>query len=168
IGGVLVGLGWIGSGYATSVHGLIGWYTLGGVGAGVVYGGTVGNAMKWFPDHRGLCVGLTAAAYGAQRRHAPVLRLGVGPRRPREHDVRRLHAGSFRGLPAPAPDRPARLLHRALRALLFRLGRDLLALPLDHWRSVRPQVVHGQLRRRVPPRAWPRSSPDRSRRWPPR
>jgi OFA family oxalate/formate antiporter-like MFS transporter len=64
IGGVLVGLGWIGSGYATTVQGLIGWYTLGGVGAGVVYGGTVGNAMKWFPDHRGLCVGLTAGAYG--------------------------------------------------------------------------------------------------------
>jgi len=64
IGGVLVGLGWIGSGYATTVSGLIAWYTLGGVGAGVVYGGTVGNAMKWFPDHRGLCVGLTAGAYG--------------------------------------------------------------------------------------------------------
>src|ERR671922_804221 len=64
IGGALVGLGWIGSGYATTVHGLIGWYALGGVGAGIVYGGTVGNAMKWFPDHRGLCVGLTAGAYG--------------------------------------------------------------------------------------------------------
>ena len=64
IGGVLVGLGWIGSGFATTVSGLIAWYTLGGVGAGVVYGGTVGNAMKWFPDHRGLCVGLTAGAYG--------------------------------------------------------------------------------------------------------
>ncbi len=64
IGGLLVGLGWIGSGYATSAQSLIAWYTLGGVGAGVVYGGTVGNAMKWFPDHRGLCVGLTAGAYG--------------------------------------------------------------------------------------------------------
>ena len=37
---------------------------VGGVGAGVVYGGTIGNALKWFPDHRGLCVGLTAGAYG--------------------------------------------------------------------------------------------------------
>jgi OFA family oxalate/formate antiporter-like MFS transporter len=37
---------------------------LGGVGAGMVYGGTIGNALKWFPDHRGLCVGLTAGAYG--------------------------------------------------------------------------------------------------------
>ena len=64
IGGVLVGLGWIGSGHATTVRQLIAWYTLGGVGAGVVYGATIGNAMKWFPDHRGLCVGLTAGAYG--------------------------------------------------------------------------------------------------------
>jgi OFA family oxalate/formate antiporter-like MFS transporter len=37
---------------------------VGGIGAGIVYGGTIGNALKWFPDHRGLCVGLTAGAYG--------------------------------------------------------------------------------------------------------
>jgi OFA family oxalate/formate antiporter-like MFS transporter len=64
IGGVLVGLGWIMTGQATTVRQLIAWYTVGGIGAGVVYGATIGNAMKWFPDHRGLCVGLTAGAYG--------------------------------------------------------------------------------------------------------
>lgn len=64
IGGILVGVGWVGSGYATSVRQLIVYYTIGGVGAGAVYGGTIGNALKWFPDHRGLCVGLTAGAYG--------------------------------------------------------------------------------------------------------
>ena len=64
IGGVLVGLGWIMAGEAATVRQLVIWYTIGGVGAGVVYGATVGNAMKWFPDHRGLCVGLTAGAYG--------------------------------------------------------------------------------------------------------
>ncbi len=63
-GGIMVGLGWIFSGYAESLHALYFWYALGGVGAGIVYGGTVGNALKWFPDHRGLCVGLTAGAYG--------------------------------------------------------------------------------------------------------
>ncbi|HET9596514.1 MAG TPA: oxalate/formate MFS antiporter [Anaeromyxobacteraceae bacterium] len=63
-GGILVGLGWIMAGNATTVRQLIAWYTLGGVGAGVVYGATIGNAMKWFPDRRGLCVGLTAGAYG--------------------------------------------------------------------------------------------------------
>lgn len=64
MGGVLVGVGWIGAGLAGSVHQLIALYTVGGVGAGVVYGGTIGNALKWFPDHRGLCVGLTSGAYG--------------------------------------------------------------------------------------------------------
>jgi MFS transporter, OFA family, oxalate/formate antiporter len=64
IGGVLVGAGWVGAGHATTVTGLIIAYTIGGVGAGAVYGGGVGNALKWFPDHRGLCVGLTAGAYG--------------------------------------------------------------------------------------------------------
>ena len=37
---------------------------MGGIGAGIVYGGAIGNALKWFPDHRGLCVGLTAGAFG--------------------------------------------------------------------------------------------------------
>jgi len=64
IGGILVGLGWLGSGYAESLRSLYFWYVLGGIGAGFVYGGTIGNALKWFPDHRGLCVGLTAGAYG--------------------------------------------------------------------------------------------------------
>ncbi len=64
IGGILVGLGWIGSGHAASLHQLYFWYVLGGIGAGAVYGGTVGNSLKWFPDHRGLCAGLTAGAYG--------------------------------------------------------------------------------------------------------
>ena len=64
IGAFFVGLGWIGSGYAESIRGLYFWYGMGGIGAGAVYGGTIGNALKWFPDHRGLCVGLTAGAYG--------------------------------------------------------------------------------------------------------
>lgn len=64
IGGVLVGIGWVGAGRSTTVRELVILYTIGGVGAGVVYGGTIGNALKWFPDHRGLCVGLTAGAYG--------------------------------------------------------------------------------------------------------
>src|SRR5205807_4510207 len=38
---------------------------VGGIGAGVIYGGSVGNALKWFPDRRGLAAGLTAAGFGA-------------------------------------------------------------------------------------------------------
>jgi len=64
MGSILVAAGWVGSGYAESIGSLYFWYSLGGIGAGIVYGGTVGNALKWFPDHRGLCVGLTAGAYG--------------------------------------------------------------------------------------------------------
>ncbi|MGB9444032.1 MAG: oxalate/formate MFS antiporter [Candidatus Acidiferrum sp.] len=64
IGSLFVGLGWIGSGMSNSMSGLYFWYALSGVGAGIVYGGTIGNALKWFPDRRGLCVGLTAGAYG--------------------------------------------------------------------------------------------------------
>ena len=64
IGSIMVALGWIGSGKAETIGSLYFWYAVGGIGAGIVYGGTIGNALKWFPDHRGLCVGLTAGAYG--------------------------------------------------------------------------------------------------------
>ena len=64
LGAIMVGLGWIGAGRAETVHSLYFWYGLGGIGAGIVYGGVIGNALKWFPDHRGLCVGLCAGAYG--------------------------------------------------------------------------------------------------------
>ena len=38
---------------------------LSGCGSGIVYGISMGNALKWFPDRRGLCAGLTAAGFGA-------------------------------------------------------------------------------------------------------
>jgi OFA family oxalate/formate antiporter-like MFS transporter len=65
IGGALAGLGWVGSGNAESVTALYLSYALAGLGAGVVYGTAIGSAMKWFPDHRGLAAGLTAAGFGA-------------------------------------------------------------------------------------------------------
>ena len=63
-GSIMVALGWIGAGQAETIGSLYFWYALGGIGAGIVYGGAIGNALKWFPDRRGLCVGLTAGAYG--------------------------------------------------------------------------------------------------------
>src|SRR5438552_1646684 len=65
IGGVLAGLGWVGSGRAETLTVLYLSYALAGLGAGVVYGTAVGSAIKWFPDHRGLAAGLTAAGFGA-------------------------------------------------------------------------------------------------------
>jgi OFA family oxalate/formate antiporter-like MFS transporter len=63
-GGLLVGISWIGAGLADSLHGLYLFYALGGIGAGAVYGASIGTALKWFPDRRGLAAGLTAGAYG--------------------------------------------------------------------------------------------------------
>jgi MFS transporter, OFA family, oxalate/formate antiporter len=64
IGGLLVGAGWIGAGAATTLVQLYIWYAIGGIGAGAAYGGCTGNVLKWFPDHRGLCVGVVSGAYG--------------------------------------------------------------------------------------------------------
>ena len=64
IAGVLVGLGWVTNAYASSLTMLYAAAVIGGIGGGIVYGGSVGNALKWFPDHRGLAAGLTAAGYG--------------------------------------------------------------------------------------------------------
>jgi len=65
IGGVLAGIGWVGSGKAESLTALYLSYAFAGLGAGVVYGTAIGSALKWFPDHRGLAAGLTAAGFGA-------------------------------------------------------------------------------------------------------
>ncbi len=65
IAGVLAGLGWILAGQAESLTQLYLSYAVAGIGAGIVYGTAVGSALKWFPDHRGLAAGLTAAGFGA-------------------------------------------------------------------------------------------------------
>ena len=64
VASLLVAIGWIGAGQVSSLAALYVVYAIGGVGAGAVYGGCVGVAMKWFPDRRGLCVGLVAGSYG--------------------------------------------------------------------------------------------------------
>ncbi|MGE5096582.1 MAG: oxalate/formate MFS antiporter, partial [Betaproteobacteria bacterium] len=64
VGGVLVGLAWVMNSFAGSLTMLYVAAAVGGIGAGAVYGTCVGNALKWFPDRRGLAAGLTAAGFG--------------------------------------------------------------------------------------------------------
>ena len=63
--GVLVAIAWVINSLADSLLLLYLGAAIGGIGAGVIYGGSVGNALKWFPDRRGLAAGLTAAGFGA-------------------------------------------------------------------------------------------------------
>jgi len=64
-GGLMVGIGWVINAYATSLGMLYLGAVISGIGGGAVYATSVGMAVKWFPDRRGLAVGLTAAGYGA-------------------------------------------------------------------------------------------------------
>ncbi len=64
-GGILCGIGWAVNSYATSLSGYYFGMIIAGIGAGAVYGTCVGNALKWFPDKRGLAAGITAAGFGA-------------------------------------------------------------------------------------------------------
>jgi OFA family oxalate/formate antiporter-like MFS transporter len=63
--GFLVAIAWMINAYADSLALLYLAAAIGGIGAGVIYGASVGNALKWFPDRRGLAAGLTAAGFGA-------------------------------------------------------------------------------------------------------
>src|SRR5471030_2126539 len=63
--GALVAIAWVINSMADSLFLLYVGAAIGGVGAGVIYGASVGNALKWFPDRRGLAAGLTAAGFGA-------------------------------------------------------------------------------------------------------
>ena len=64
-GGVLVALAWVINAHAETLTMLYVGATISGIGAGGIYAACVGNAVKWFPDRRGLAVGCTAAGFGA-------------------------------------------------------------------------------------------------------
>jgi MFS transporter, OFA family, oxalate/formate antiporter len=65
VGGIFAALGWVVNSFATSLEMLYAGGILAGIGAGIVYGTCVGNALKWFAGKRGLAAGLTAAGFGA-------------------------------------------------------------------------------------------------------
>jgi len=64
-GAVMITIAWVLNSYADSLVLLYVGAIFGGIGAGSVYGTCVGNALKWFPDHRGFAAGSTAAGFGA-------------------------------------------------------------------------------------------------------
>jgi len=65
LGGLLIGAAWVLNAVADSLALFYLGGVIGGVGAGIVYGSSMGSALKWFPHRRGLAAGLTAAAFGA-------------------------------------------------------------------------------------------------------
>ncbi|MBI1914657.1 MAG: oxalate/formate MFS antiporter [Planctomycetes bacterium] len=65
LGGALAALAWAINANASSLGVLYAAQVLSGCGSGIVYSISMGNALKWFPDRRGLAAGLTAAAFGA-------------------------------------------------------------------------------------------------------
>ena len=64
-GGLLTGLGWLLASTATSIEALyIVYGVIGGIGVGIAYGAPVAVAARWFPDRRGLAVGLALLGFG--------------------------------------------------------------------------------------------------------
>ncbi|MDD4357113.1 MAG: OFA family MFS transporter [Smithellaceae bacterium] len=65
IGGIIVGLGWLLSAFASNIWMLTLTYgVIAGSGVGLVYGCPVSMGAKWFPDRKGLAVGLMLAGFG--------------------------------------------------------------------------------------------------------
>jgi len=86
LGGVLVGLGWILAGFAPNIGVLTLFYgIIAGTGVGIIYGCPVAVAAKWFPDKKGLAMGLTVMGFGLSALiTAPVMNAlisAVGPLR---------------------------------------------------------------------------------------
>jgi OFA family oxalate/formate antiporter-like MFS transporter len=65
LGGLLCGIGWAGMSRAASLTEIYILYSLAGFGAALVYCGSMGTALKWFPDKRGLAAGAIAAGFGS-------------------------------------------------------------------------------------------------------
>ena len=64
-GGIMFGMGMFASGLAQSVgHLILSYGVCLGLGMSLVYGCTISNTIKFFPDKRGMVGGMTTASYG--------------------------------------------------------------------------------------------------------
>ncbi|MDI6783967.1 MAG: OFA family MFS transporter [bacterium] len=64
-GGSIVGLGWFLSGFATNMTAVSLCYgVIAGTGVGIAYGVPIAVGTKWFPDKKGLAVGLILVGFG--------------------------------------------------------------------------------------------------------
>jgi OFA family oxalate/formate antiporter-like MFS transporter len=64
VAGVLCGVGWAAMGSARTLPMFYASYITAGIGAALVYSGSMGSALKWFRDRRGLAAGIIAAGFG--------------------------------------------------------------------------------------------------------
>lgn len=63
--GVICAVGWAGLGMVHTLPMLYALYSMTGLGAALVYCGSTGMGLKWFPDRRGLAAGLISAGFGS-------------------------------------------------------------------------------------------------------
>jgi MFS transporter, OFA family, oxalate/formate antiporter len=65
IGGILVGIGWILAGFSPNLMILCLTYgVIAGAGVGLAYAAPIQSSTRWFPDKKGLAVGLTVGGFG--------------------------------------------------------------------------------------------------------
>src|SRR6056297_2940823 len=65
VGGLFISVGWFISGFTTNITILtITYGVIGGMGVGIAYGAPMAVAAKWFPEKKGLAVGLTLGGFG--------------------------------------------------------------------------------------------------------
>ena len=139
-GGVLISASWVLDGAAASLVLLYVGAAIGGIGSGFIYGATVGNAIKWFPDRRGLAAGLTAAGFGAGSAITlvPISNMIARGRLPVDVPGLRAAARLRRGRGRAVPDSTAG----------FRRGPQYAAVRRRHERAspVAPARCHARLR----------------------
>jgi MFS transporter, OFA family, oxalate/formate antiporter len=64
-GGAMTGLSWVLTSHAESLFAIyLSYGVVGGIGVGIIVVGTIGLMARWFPDRRGLAIGIVMAGFG--------------------------------------------------------------------------------------------------------